>query len=185
MQALLSHNCRDPVLFVGSLPCGGVCVAMSCGGLGFTPEFLRFCLGQRETHDWKILRLLLPVPVDDGCVVLLNGWFSSNDDICPDNCNYSRFMLKDKCRSETLELYLYGDMSILVMVSRRAEHCGVLRSWRSSTGLAFLGRVHRYTARVPPPSGRGRGGGDAGSLLPGVLPPELVASYARAWTDTP
>ena len=23
----------------------------------------------------------------------------------------------------------------------------------------------------PPPSGRGRGGGDAGSLLPGVLPP--------------
>ena len=29
---------------------------------------------------------------------------------------------------------------------------------------------------VPPPSGRGRGGGDAGSLLPGVLPPELGAS---------
>ena len=27
---------------------------------------------------------------------------------------------------------------------------------------------------VPPPSGRGRGGGDAGSLLPGVLPPELI-----------
>ena len=49
----------------------------------------------------------------------------------------------------------------------------------------FLGRVHRYTARVPPPSGRGRGGGDAGSLLPGVLPPELVASYARARTDSP
>ena len=24
---------------------------------------------------------------------------------------------------------------------------------------------------APPPSGRGRGGGDAGSLLPGVLPP--------------
>ena len=38
---------------------------------------------------------------------------------------------------------------------------------------------------VPPPSGRGRGGEDAGSLLPGVLPPELVASYARAWSDTP
>ena len=27
---------------------------------------------------------------------------------------------------------------------------------------------------VPPPSGRGRGGGDVGSLLPGVLPPELA-----------
>ena len=30
---------------------------------------------------------------------MLNGWFSSNDDICPDNCYYSRFKLKDKCRS--------------------------------------------------------------------------------------
>ena len=39
------------------------------------------------------------------------------------------------------------------------------------TGRLFLGCVHRYTARVPPPSGRGRGGGDARSLLPGVLPP--------------
>ena len=34
-------------------------------------------------------------------------------------------------------------------------------------------------------SSRAPGGGDAGSLLPGVLPPELVASYARAWSDTP
>ena len=32
-------NCRDLVLFLGRLPCcGGVCVAMSCGGGGFTPE---------------------------------------------------------------------------------------------------------------------------------------------------
>ena len=28
---------------------------------------------------------------------------------------------------------------------------------------------------VPPPLGRGRGGGDAGSLLPGVLPPQFGA----------
>ena len=26
---------------------------------------------------------------DVGCVGLLNGWFSSNDDICADNYNYS------------------------------------------------------------------------------------------------
>ena len=37
-------NCRDLVLFVGRLPyvasmcCGGVCVAMSCGGGGFTRD---------------------------------------------------------------------------------------------------------------------------------------------------
>ena len=49
-----------------------------------------------------------------GCVCMLNYWFCSNDDICPDNCNYSRITLKDKCRSEKWEVYLYGDMTILV-----------------------------------------------------------------------
>ena len=33
----------------------------------------------------------------------------------------SRFKLKDKCRSEKWEVYLYGDMTIQVMESRRAE----------------------------------------------------------------
>ena len=37
---------------------------------------------------------------------MLNYWFSSNDDICPDNYFYSRFKLKDKCRSEKWALYL-------------------------------------------------------------------------------
>ena len=46
---------------------------------------------------------------------MLNYWFSSNDDICPDNYKYSRFKLKDKCRSEKWELYLYGDMTIQVV----------------------------------------------------------------------
>ena len=56
-------NCRDLVLFVGRLPrCGGVCVAMSCGGRGLLLIVLRFCLGQREADDWKILLQLLPVP---------------------------------------------------------------------------------------------------------------------------
>ena len=45
---------------------------------------------------------------------MLNYWFSSNDDICPDNYNSSRFKLKDNCRSENWEVYLYGDMSIMV-----------------------------------------------------------------------
>ena len=103
---------------------------------------------------------------------MLNDWISCNDDFCPDNYNFSRFKLKDKCRSEKWEVYLYGDMTIKVMDSRRAQNCGGLRSCISwCDGKAFLGRVHRYTARVPLPSGRRRGGGDAGSLLPGVLPP--------------
>ena len=55
---------------------------------------------------------------------MLNDWISSIDDICPDNYNYSRFTLKDKCRSEKWEVYLYGDMTIKVMESRR---CRTLR----------------------------------------------------------
>ena len=46
---------------------------------------------------------------------MLNGWFSNYDDICADNFIFSRFKLKDKCRSEKLEVYLCGDMTILVM----------------------------------------------------------------------
>ena len=158
---------------------------MSCGG-GFTPFGAYVSVWNSVKPMTGKFFFLYPVPRVVECVCMLNGWFSSIDDICPDNCNYSRFMLKDKCRSEKWELYLNDDMTIQVMVSRRAEHCGVHRSCSSwCDGKAFLGRVHRYTARVPPPSGRGRGDGDAGSLLPGVLPPELAASHARAWIDTP
>ena len=49
-----------------------------------------------------------------GCFCMLNYWFSSNDDICPDNYNYSWFMLKGKCRSEKWEFYLCGDKTIKV-----------------------------------------------------------------------
>ena len=53
-----------------------------------------------------------------GCVCMLNYWFSSYDEICPDNYNFSRFQLKDKCRSENWELYLCGDMFIMVVRSQ-------------------------------------------------------------------
>ena len=46
---------------------------------------------------------------------MLKCWLSSNDDICPDNYNFSRFKLRDKCRSEKWEVYLYGDMTIQVV----------------------------------------------------------------------
>ena len=50
----------------------------------------------------------------------------------------------------------------------------------------FLGPCTQVHGRADPRHQGGKGGGgDAGSLLPGVLPPELGASSARAWTDTP
>ena len=71
-----------------------------------------------------------------------------------------------------------SDMTIKVE-SRRAENCGGLCSYSLwLTEGFFLGRtpctqVHGLGS---PAIWAGRGGGDAGSLLPGVLPPELVAS---------
>ena len=45
-------------------------------------------------------------------VCMLNGWFSSNDEVYADNYIYFRFKLQG--RSEKWELYLYGDMTIKV-----------------------------------------------------------------------
>ena len=56
-----------------------------------------------------------------GCVCMLNVWFSNIDDICADNYNFSRFKLKDKCRSEQWEVYLCGDMTIKVMMTIFAQ----------------------------------------------------------------
>ena len=60
--------------------------------------------------------------------------------------------------------------------SRQCSFCG-FRSWHCSgqvddmpAGVSFFLAVYTQPG-VPPPSGWGRGGGDAGSLLPGVLPP--------------
>ena len=66
----------------------------------------------------KFIFIYFPFQEVVGCVCMLNYWFSSNDDICPDNYNYSRFQLKDKCRSEKWEVYLYGDMTIMVVRSQ-------------------------------------------------------------------
>ena len=118
---------------------GGVCVAISCGGGFFTP-------GGAYDSVWDSVRPMTGNYVINyfqyqevvGCVCMLNDWITCNDDFCPDNYNYSQFKLKDKCRSEKWEVYLYGDMTIKVMASRRAENCGGLRrciSW--CDGKAF------------------------------------------------
>ena len=83
---------------------------MSCGGGSFARGCLRFCLGRR-VYDWK-LHFLFPVPEDAGYFCVLNAWFSSNDEVCADNNNYSQFKLKDKCRSAKWEVYLTVLMTI-------------------------------------------------------------------------
>ena len=87
---------------------------MSCGG-GFTPggaydsvrDSVKPMTGNYLFNYFQYQDFV-------GCVCMLNYWFSSNDEICPDNYNYSRFKLKDKCRSEKWELILYGVMTIKV-----------------------------------------------------------------------
>ena len=61
-------------------------------------------MGLRVAVGWNTL----------GRVCMLNCWFSNNDDICADNFLFSRFKLKDKCRSEKWEVYLFGVMTIKV-----------------------------------------------------------------------
>ena len=94
-------------------------------------------MGQRKADEGKYT-VYFSTLVDVECVCMLNDWISCNDDFCPDNYNFSRFKLKDKRRSEKWEVYLYGDMTIKVMESRRAENCGGLRSCFSwCDGKAF------------------------------------------------
>ena len=108
---------------------------------------------------------------DVGCVGMLNGWFSSIDVICVDNHNFFQFKLKGNGRS--------GAATQVVDV-----HVVQLHRYRDVRWV-FLGPCTQvHDQGFPPPSGRGRGGGDAGSLLPGVLPPELVASQALGRTDS-
>ena len=70
--------------------CGGVCVAMSCGGGGFTPDGAYDSVwDSARPMTGKYIINYFQYQEDVGCVCMLNGWFSSNDDICPDNYNYS------------------------------------------------------------------------------------------------
>ena len=79
--------------------------------------------------DWKHHRCHCCCRVH---VCMLNGWHSCYDVVCADNYCYSRFMLEGKCRSQKLEVYLYGDMAIRVMVQacRKLRSLRSCRSWR-------------------------------------------------------
>ena len=118
--------------------CRSVYVAMSCGGGFFTP-------GAAYDAVWDSVKPMtgnffkyFQYQEFVECVCILNDCLSSNYDICPDNYNYSRFTLKDKCRSENWEVYLYGDMTIKVMgpdVQKTAEISAV--AFHGVTGRLF------------------------------------------------
>ena len=164
---------------------------------------LRFCLGQCEADGWKIPHQLFPVPEVVGCLCMLFYWFCSYDVICPDNYNYSRFKLKDKCRSEKWEVYLYGVMTIKVVfaqvqffvsvtcplllrqgmgpyVQKTAEVFGV--QLIVVTGRLFLGRVHRYTARGFPRIRAGKGWRGRRELAPRCSATR-ISCISGAWQD--
>ena len=162
--------------------CGGVCVARSCGGGGFTPDgaydsvwdSVRPMTGKFFINYFQYQEVV-------GCICMLNGWFSSNDEICADNYIYFRFKLKGKFRSEKWEVYLFGDktikveraqvqfsdsgdMPVVVTTGHGVQTCRKL--WFSTVavfgsswidGKAFWGRVHRYTARGDPRHQGGEG----------------------------
>ena len=49
--------------------------------------------------------------------------------------------------------------------------CDHAETWAVTTDVLVGPCTQVHGQGFPPPSGRGRCGGDAGSLLPGVLPP--------------
>ena len=142
------------------LYCGGVCVAMSCGGGGFTPDSAYDSVWDSvRPMTGKYIIYYFQYQEDVGCVGMLNGWFSSIDVICADNHNYFQFKLKNKCRSGAATQVV--DVHVVQL-----HRCS---SWVD--GMTFRGRVHRYTARGFFPAIRAGKGWRGRSLLPGVLPP--------------
>ena len=143
---------------------------------------LRFYLGQREAVKGKYTINYILYLLTLGVFPCSMIGSASMTIFAPTTTTISRFTLKDKCRSEKWEVYLYGDMTITVMGSRRAENCGFLRScssWRD--GKAFFGPCTQVHGLVDPrhqggtPAIRaGKGWRGRRSLLPGVLPPNWV-----------
>ena len=93
--------------------CESVCDAMSCCGGFFPPDGAydsAWCSVRPMTGKYFIN--YFQYQDDVWFVCMLNGWFSSNDEVYADNYIYFRFKLQG--RSEKWELYLYGDMTIKV-----------------------------------------------------------------------
>merc|ERR1719383_661969 len=106
------NDCKDSATPMCS---NSKCVAMSCGGGFFSPDGAYDSVWDSvKPIAGKFLINYFQYHEDVGCVCMLNGSFSNNDDICADNYNYFRFKLKGKGRSEKWQIYLYGDQTMEV-----------------------------------------------------------------------
>ena len=83
---------------------------------------------------------------------MLNDWTSSNDEICADSCNYFRFQVEGKGRSEQWDVNLCGDKTIKVdrdsaeVLPRKVPPLGIggvdFGSSPSETRILRLEKVH-------------------------------------------
>ena len=118
------------------------------------------------------------VPVVQGVQFHTAGGFMSSTSLL-----WRKSWFPWSCTLKTTEIppvAVHVVVDVPVVLLHRFHRCAWSRLcstlWRlgsfSLASLFFFGTVYTGTRPgVPPPSGRGRGGGDAGSLLPGVLPP--------------
>ena len=173
---------------------------MSCGGGGFTPDgaydsvwdSVRPMTGKFFINYFQYQEVV-------GCVGMLNSWFSSNDDICPDNYNYSgaegklhvQFLpvprgrwvrLHAHCRFSSIDDFCTDNHNCFQLKLKGKGRSGaasqvvdvpVVQLHRCCPwidGLSFRPCTQVHGQGLPLPSGRRRSGGDAGSLLSGVLP---------------
>ena len=106
-----------------SLPSERGCpVSMSCGGGGFLPDGAYDSVWDSvKPVSGKYFFNYFQCQEAVGCICMLNYCFSSYDEYCPDIYNYSRFKLKDKCRSVKWEVFLYGDSRFKLKGQCRSE----------------------------------------------------------------
>ena len=173
------------IVFATPMCSAGAYVALSCDGGSFSD-------GAYDSL-WGALPMKGNTPSFTSC-----SWRTSGASACSmtgsaaltkfaqTTTTTSRFKLKDKCRSEKWEVYLYGDMTIKVMgpdVQKTAEFSAV--AVPGVMGRLFLGPCTQVHGQAfPPPSGRGRGGGGRRELAPRCSATQLGASRAWVWRNT-
>ena len=155
---------------------------------------LRFCLVQCEADEWNIFHQLFPVPSGRWCVCMLNCWFSSID-VFAQTTTTTCGCVADEGKYTIIYFQYHEDFGCVCTLNdwfscydglrrqpqlfpvqvegqgSQCKRCSSTGTVRGLMGRLFWAVCTGTRPGVPPPSGRRRGGGDTGSLLPGVLPP--------------